>query len=431
MKTIDNQVVVSRNIEGDLIFIKLSDDSEFFIPLAFNRSLDANIRAGLDIYGPRNKNYFQLNNTLYPESYYKERFDIYFNSFGNRPWLKFPDKRVELLIVNNKSQRPRNGIGSLEGTLKNNCSNSLVHPSNANALNVNNPNGIFSGGSGGKIRDISSIENLTDDYFLYPTEFTINETRDDFGWEGFRKRNKLNNPNITVELDIRKYFRDLILEPVMAPPTFKYPCILYKSQTDEESTRVRVRGNGDIKWNSAREKAYRRNLIVYFRLSAGVPSSLDTVGKAAKYIIMIEGDVLGDTVDIDFGNGYTGVYTNTGNPLTDLGVLATNLEGKFKIQTQYLTDQENPRSILIIRASKYIPDFMPIASNATGSLVCTIKKKTNSQLPNVLYKKRIYSDLSLPIYICPRIDRFYDDVIGQNDYQCSIYGHKVTIGHKS
>lgn len=431
LKTYNSLPLCFRNLEGDLIFIKLADDSELFLPAVFNRSLDGNIRAKLDEYTPRNKSYIQVNNTLYPENYYKEKFDIYFNSYGDRPWLKYPDKRVELIIVKNKSKKSPNGPGSLEGTLKDSATNSLVHPSNASATNINNPNGIFSGGDGGRIRDLGPIENITDDYFLYPTEFTIDENSDSFGWEGFRKRNKLNNPNITVTLDIRKYFRDKTLESIMAPPTFKYPVQLYDSLTATELTRVKVRGNGDIRWNGTHEKAYRRNLIIYFRLSAGVPNSLDTVGKAAKYTIIITNDVLGDTVDIDFGNGYTGTYTNTENPQGDLETLAQSLVGNFKIQTQYLTHGDVPKTILTFRANKYIPDFMPVASNATGLLECEMRKKTNSLLPNVLYKKRIYSDLSLPIYICPRIEKFYETAPNIDSYQCLVYGHRVSMGHKS
>ena len=438
LKTFDDLVICSRNLEGDLIFeqVKVSDNSNGIIPKVFPRCLDGNIRASLDNYGPRNKTFYQINNTLYPEEYYKEKFDIYFNSYGDRPWLKYPDKRVELIIVKNKSKKSPNGPGSLEGTLKDSATNSLVHPSNARATNINNPNGIFSGGDGGRIRDLGPIENITDDYFLYPTEFTIDKNSDSFGWEGFRKRNKLNNPNITITLDIRKYFRDMSLETLMAPPTFKYPVVMFDSATGNKPTKIRVRNNGDIKYNSSRGKAYRRNLILYFRLSAGDPNSLDTLGKAARYVFILRKSQLGDSFDVDFGNGKTGSYINTGDASLDLANLFQSLVDDYNIEISIEPDPQGPdgemQYLFRYKAKKYVPDFMPIVSNLQGAEIETvIRKKTNSQLPNTLYKKRIYSDLSLPIYICPRIDIFFDDYNAPVENQCIIYGHRVTIGQKS
>jgi hypothetical protein len=238
--------------------------------------------------------------------YYLEQLDIYFNSFGKEnSWLSLPDKRLELCLVSNKNYKNGGRPGTTTSDIifsgvgnKDNFTNAIVHPANSSKENPTITDTIFSGGTVGEP--------------FFKTEWKINENDFSFGESIFNASglNRFNNPNITIELDVRNF--------------------ILRGHSNAWSYPYNIRENGDIKIRNigkirfANGKYYKRNSVLYFRLSAGMPSTL---------------------------NQKTGVY-----------------------------------------------------------------------------QKRIYSDLSIPIYISPKIGIFTSRNTG--DQLGFLYGHRLTLGIK-
>lgn len=278
-------------------------------------------RNAVDSISPRNTTIEDLLAFDYPQkSYYIQMFDIYFNSFGKEnAWLSLPDKRLELCLVSNKNYK--NGkqrhttttelILSGQGN-KDNFHNAIVHPANTSEANQNITGTIFSGGNAN-----SPAVGLIGNSYILPTEWKIDENDYSFGDNVFNASglNRFNNPNLTIQIDIRDLFRVYSKDNT---EKLKYP------HSFTQDGLVRVKNIGDIKYHSTNNKVYRRNSILYFRLSSGMPG--------------------------------------------------------------------------------------------------TLNQSTN------VYQKRIYSDLSIPIYICPKIGLFSDSSRLKTDF--FMYGHKVLLGSK-
>lgn len=269
-----------------------------------------NTREVFNSISTRNTSGPDLEKILFPEEYYFEQFDIYFNSFGTMNWLNLPDKQVELCMVSSKSykvgaSRETNLNLSGKGN-KDDFTKAIVHPANSGYDRNNITNTIFSGGAAGGAGISRGITQ---------TEWKLNENDLSFG-ENINGNglNRLNNPNITIQIDVRDFFQGMSV-PLVYPSSFV------------EGYRIKVKHIGDIKFNKRTNRVYKRNSILFFRLSAGIPESY------------------------------------------------------------------NP------------------------------KTKT--------YKKRIFSDLSQPIYITPKIGNFPNDIKDYSQgYQPYIFGHLVKIGSK-
>ena len=279
-----------------------------------------NDRKRLD--GITNRNY-TLSDVMtfkYPKEYYIERFDIYFNLFAinnTDAWLSLPDKRVELCMVSNKNYKRKGDENVNSGIVlggngnKDNFTNAIVHPANSGRGNSNITNTIFSGGTATGASD--GISNYPG---ILKTEWLLDENDVNFGETVLKTGlNKLNNPNITVEIDIRDFFR---------PGSNSVQLLQYPFSLDNDY--IDVKKIGKIK-KKANNRTYKRNSVLFFRLSAGVPESYNSITK--------------------------------------------------------------------------------------------------------VYEKRLFSDLSQPIYICPRIANFYN-ILGDytSGYETLFFGHITKIGSK-
>jgi len=115
----------------------------------------SNDRKRLDSISPINYIFEDVMTFSFPEEYYKEQFDIYFNSFGDRDWLSLPNKRVELCMVSNRQNKKSYSNSNTSGLSisgngnKDNYTNSIVHPANTNDRNTTIINTIYSGGNAG------------------------------------------------------------------------------------------------------------------------------------------------------------------------------------------------------------------------------------------------------------------------------------------
>lgn len=379
------------------------------------------IRRVLDSLSTRVTDIPTLTSTVFPEAYYVELLDVYFDSYGNRDWLQLPDKRLEFVMVSNNNYKGTpegqtiSGLEVSGNGNKDNFTNALVHPANTSQDNQKVYNGIFSGGQGGDPNEAQTGNPIG--VYVNPTEWKIDETQNSFGDNVFNHgKNKLNNPNITIALDVRKFFRKSGRVPV------EYPLSL-----SQES--ICVKNIGKITLNGITQKVYRRNAVLFLRLSAGVPDS-KVLGKMALYKITTIGSINdGDVFSYDLGNGNTGSFTYN-------STIEPNFLTTLKLQIQ--NDYPNKFTIYIKNGDLYIRekvytgvDFVPIINNITqNSNVCdiTVIKPSNS---NVTYNSRIYSDLSLPIYIKPKIGKFLNvlgDINLGSDWFC--FGHQLVIGSK-
>lgn len=401
-----------RDNEGTLYWYDAWDIKNFdFFPINNNLKGES-ILESLNWCTPKNISAEKARRISFPEGYYKEKFKIKFNSYGELNWLDLPELRVELLMA-------KKGKG-------------LVHPANTSAEDIYNLKGIFSGGNGGSIVAPSSLPGeLTNDYFLYPTEYPINPNDENFGQGNIidKGRSKLNNPYIQVEIDVRKYFKlSAIIEPL-----FKYP-------HDFSGSGFRVRGNGPIRYNEYHQKVFKRNLVFFFRLSAAIPNSLDTKGRATRYLISLTAGSLGDTINVDFGNGYTSTYINTGDANKDFQDFCTNSGFGEDFDTQIQIQPSNPLDGIdsqLIFSYRYKNGYIdmppPQFSNSEnqGDIVTYAKVSKRPILPNTLYKKRLYSDLSLPIYISPKIFKYtVSKGDSEGDEKDICMGHEVLLGNK-
>jgi len=177
-------------------------------------------------------------------------------------------------MVSNKSYKKINGQQFDPGLIisgkgnKDNFHNAIVHPANSGYDMNTIQNTIYSGGVARGSDDFPGIRQ---------TEWKLDETSLEFGGDGsigiVNGLNKLNNPNITVEIDIRDFFqikgRNTGIEKLLS-----YPMIL-----DNSDGFIRVKKIGDIKFNTKRSRVYKRNSILFFRLSAGLPESYNAVTK--------------------------------------------------------------------------------------------------------------------------------------------------------
>ena len=285
------------------------------------RNTDGVSKSILDSISPRRDTVKSLLNLDFGSDYYLEQLDIYFNSFGKENfWLSLPDKRLELCLVSNKNYKKNRSKTTTTEILwrdykqgnKDSFHNAIVHPANTSKQNPNVTGTIHSGGNQGD-PNFNYYPNPLDTRIL-PTEWKINENDFSFGESIFAASglNRFNNPNITIQIDVRHLFRLSARQPLNYPHDI----------TNKGG--IKVKNIGWIKYNSRNKKVYKRNSILYFRLSAGMPGTL---------------------------NERTGVY-----------------------------------------------------------------------------HKRIYSDLSIPIYISPKIALFRTD--GNNTDAFFMYGHNLSLGMK-
>lgn len=368
-------------------------------------------RQVIDSISPRNILFQDLQNIEYPEAYYVDKLDIYFDSFGNRDWLSLPDLKLEMLMVSNKNYKSesRYNFGNLNISSNGNkdyFTTALVHPANNSIDNPNISNTIFSGGNGG-----NPNENYTGnpiDLYVSPTEWSLKPGDQTFGQNTINSRNKLNNPNITVDIDVRKFFRFKNRQPI------QYPVNL-------EDSVIKVKNIGYIKKNNATGKVYRRNTVLFFRLSAGVPDSIKN-GFSAKYAVDLITPNNGDTIIYDLGNGHTGSLVYDNNFV--LSVQITN-SIKSNYGTLYQIMYDNANSV-VLKKRDYTTDITPVFEVNNSSIVDTVTIVTPSNSDS-FYTKRIFSNISLPVYICPRIGQFND---GSN-IRSVIFGHRLSIGQKS
>jgi len=378
------------------------------------------IKHFIDTSSRRNQSYSDIFNTDYPLGYYIEKFDIYFNSFGNREWINLPDKKVELLIPSNK-----NHSGPVNGN-KDYSSLSLVHPANTSNENLFIYGTIFSGGSKSGYDKITATSN---DIHLGLTEWRLDENLNSFSPDNTlpNGRNILNNPNITVEIDISRYIKKLS----DGRSHLRYPIDFTSGD------RMRIKSNGDIKLNETNQKVYKRNLIFFFRLSAGVPDSLSPDGKSAAYrLYFSEISSPGSFLTIDFGYGITASYINTDSTITDLYTMSSELQNKgFSIlkidNTSNISSGDNAYWYMDIRRTEYVEDILPTAIIDEGTtIIVDISQISESWAPNTRYLKRLFSDISLPVYVSPKIDEFVDDINNPTNSKILCYGHKVKLGNK-
>jgi hypothetical protein len=268
----------------------------------------------------------------YIEDYYKEQFDIYFNLFASNTnnWLSLPDKRIELCMVSNKNYKYKNSSGHNVNITKHgnkdSFTNAIVHPSNYKKIDVFNQNQ-------------GTIYSSSTDTVKILTEWDLDETTVSFGDNIYGSGlNRLNNPNITIELDVRDFFTTIIegaRTGVQYPFNFtNYTFDPFSGQYNINAKNIRVKKIGKIKYNTKRTKVYPRNSVLFFRLSAGVVGS-----------------------------------------------------------------------------EKVIP----------------------GDKPRTVYTKRLFSDISQPIYICPKIASFYDRLgdFTPGTFDTFMFGHTTKIGTKN
>jgi hypothetical protein len=175
-------------------------------------------------------------NVYYPDDYYKERLEIFFNSFGDRKWLTMPDLQLELVMVKNKHRKREYGDDYV---------NTLVHPRDID-YNIKD---IYNGGQP-QMKTVWKINP------------SINSFGDSIENNGL---NKKNNPSLVVELDVRDFFKIHHMNIVLEYPVF------FSNRLNLVSAQkiINVRNIGLIKLR-ANNKIYRRNSVLFFRLSCGV-----------------------------------------------------------------------------------------------------------------------------------------------------------------
>jgi len=176
----------------------------------------------------------------YPDDYYKERLEIFFNSFGNRKWLTMPDLQLELVMVKNKHYQRKRGDDYV---------NTLVHPRDL----FHNSNDIYNGGN----------PQMKTVWKINPNINTFGDSVENNGL------NKKNNPSLVIELDVRDFFKLYKTTTVLEYPVFLSNRLNFVSSPKT----IKVRNIGLIKLNERREKVYRRNTVLFFRLSCGVPAT--------------------------------------------------------------------------------------------------------------------------------------------------------------
>lgn len=385
----------------------------------------------------------------YPDEYYKEQFDVYFNSFGDREWLKLPDKRVELCMVRNGKKKKKEITLSTITPLDENYSgnkkrytNAIVHPANTSVANPNIFNTIYSGGNAGKPNN-QTIDALNPDpWYVFPTEWKLDETDPMFSQDGIAQSglNKLNNPNITVELDIRNFIKDYFTRDII-----EYPINM-------ETTQLQVKALGRMTLTTINQAylgtpgdfsdgelaVHRRNPTLFFRLSAGDPKTAK-LGSSAKYVFnKADLDALafpGESVTIDLGYGNIRSFTfNISDTLGFANTFYQIVRSEFSGQyNNYKCNFNKGEDVVIEKTVNadilYEPiPFVPFIVN-----VDTEAELYGTQIraadPATFYQKRLFSDLSLPIKIKLKIDKFFVDytnpTLGYTNYA---YGHKTTIG---
>lgn len=407
----------SRNNDGDLYFISGSSigpngETYYIFPDIFDYVPDSTeVRRALENISFNTEIYTDIDRIIYPEEYYKEKLDISFNSFGTQSWLSFPDKRVELLLVSNKGSNS-DGIGN-----KNSPATSIVHPPSISNDYVGKIGTIFSGGSGGS----------------FVTEFPIDESLENFGSGNIFNfgRNNLINPNITIEIDVRDFFKNNQRIGI------RYPVNL----SDDGET-IFVKSIGPIKYNSLRGRVYKRNLVLYFRLSAGKPGSLSENGFSSRYnIVPSQGldPIVTDIISINMGDGLTILeFPIVNNFLQDLDLAIDNWNGNNPSNSITKSVYDRGQGLVIsVQYTNYVPDFTPIitVSDSEGGLYSTASRdftisKEIGYAPNTYYRERIYSDLSIPVYISPRINTFKDNIDYPTSTKILCYGHKILLGKK-
>jgi len=176
----------------------------------------------------------------YPDDYYKERLEIFFNSFGERKWLTMPDLQLELVMVKNKQYRRKRG---------NDYVNTLVHPRDL----LHNTKDIYNGGN----------PQMKTVWKINPNINTFGDSVENNGL------NKKNNPSLVIELDVRDFFK--ISDPISV---LEYPVFFSNRLNFVLQKKVmKVRNIGSIGFKGSGDKIHRRNTVLFFRLSCGFPAT--------------------------------------------------------------------------------------------------------------------------------------------------------------
>jgi hypothetical protein len=411
------------------------------VPQIAKRKIPLNIEAPFFAYrdqidglSPKTWNVENLLMVTYPDGYYKEQFDIYFNSFGDREWLNLPDKRLELCMVRNGKPQKRaaneTNTSPLDNFLngnKNTYTNAIVHPANTSVANPTIFNTIYSGGNG-------------QTSFGMPTEWKLDETNLLFSADGIgvyqSSLSRKNNPNITVELDTRNFFK--IVSGQFG--TLEYPVELDPTLDPN----IEVRGLGRISksiinqvylgtsgnFTTGRVVFYKRNPTLFFRLSAGDPETAK-LGSNAKYVFynLDTFAIEGQTVTIDLGYGNTTNFTLNANSFSIQfrQAIGTQFPGKYRCKfnkNNHIVLEKLVNSDNLYNVDQFVPSIVNL--NTGGELYGTQIRAAD---PATFYQKRIFSDLSQPIKLKLKIGKFFVDY---NDptlgYAFFAYGHKTTIG---
>jgi hypothetical protein len=395
------------------------------------------VKGRLDGIHPRRYNVEQLMlDFTFPTDYYKEKIDVYFNSFGDRDWLNLPDLRVELCMVK-KFGPKRTKSGGLSKTttldlsgkgIGDNGSYKVVHPPNINEANQTAYNTIYSGGNGG-YADIDYNPDALPKY-IFPTEWKFSDGL---------QLNRNNNPNIEVEIDIRNFFYD---RNTNEPITYPFGLMGIGSNSS-----LWVKNLGKIDYtainqvydpvtDSRSEGEYwfhKRNPVIFFRLSAGDPKTAK-VGSNAYYkldcseAIGSDGDEI--FVDLGYGNTFTFILDLTTYTLQEqlYNELLANMGTLYYVKIAY--------SYIKIEKKTYESvDFTPYIQNTINSLELTVIKGRDSD-PSTFYQKRLFSDLSQPIKLKLKIGRFIENInypppkdgLNPATEGIFVYGHKISIG---
>jgi hypothetical protein len=379
----------------------------------------------------------------YPDEYYKEQFDIYFNSFGDREWLNLPDKRLELCMVRNGKKSRKAGAYNSTTPLnesykgnKDRYTNAIVHPANTSDTNPNIFNTIYSGGNAGAPNPELLLQGLGP-WHNSPTEWKLDETDPMFSQDGIAQSglNRLNNPNITVELDIRNFIKEYV--NYFTRDIIEYPINM-------ETTQLQVKGLGRMtqttinkvylgtpgEFSDGEFAFHRRNPTLFFRLSAGDPKTAK-LGSSAKYYFDFNSALatVGETVNIDLG------YGNTIDNLVVVGDFmnqfhqVVNDEYSNKYRCKFNKNNGITIEKLVNSNNLYEPvPFVPTITNLDSETTYNATQIRAAD-PATFYQKRLFSDLSQPVKIKLKIGKFFVDcdepTLGYTQYA---YGHKTTIG---
>ena len=433
--TADDVVVALPGSGGIDVTLPVPQIAKRAIPLGINPNPNPKApetgrgwRFEIDGITPRRYNIDDLSLVEYPDGYYKEQFDIYFNSFGDREWLNLPDKRLELCMVRNgkkKSKKITLTTTLLDESYRGNkkrYTNAIVHPANTSVTNLNISNTIYSGGYS---------ENPMQ------TEWKLNENDLMFTQDGIDQSglNRLNNPNITIELDIRNFFRNRTLSSTEYPIDMSNAIIAVKGLGIITSTTINQIYMGTSNNFTNGEPAFhKRNPTLFFRLSAGDPKTAK-LGSSAKYVFDFNSTIAteGQTVNIDLGYGNTidNLVVGPGNFIDQFHQVVNDAYSN-KYRCKFLTKTSSSGILiekLVNSNNLYEPDpFAPTITNVDTEIITT-PFQTRAADPATFYQKRLFSDLSQPVKIKLKIDNFfvdYDDPT--SGYTPFTYGHKTTIG---